>query len=391
VAQSPARRESHLAASVDRRANASPAPCICLAAVSRAENHGRHRRRSRARAGRRPARHPQGTAPRTLSRSSRTYPRAAHLSWRWTRGCRRRPEARLEGVARRKNAIAATPVKTPSGTRVTRATRRGAARGVREGASVTFIYTSARPAEAQMGVELRRTARVREAPNACAAARASARDCRARRHSLCSISRARAVGCRSPWAPGRDRHQRGRLDGAALRRKLDEVAYGMQATPSTWRLVLEAGTSRLAAPHRPRRGEELRRDLEDRLAEARGCGVEPYGPTGTPSGRACTRVHKGAGRGLIGRRPSPHLALRAREPRGCAQPIGVPGDALTSAASPYGWARDGTSARPEITEASRFLLQAAWGARRILSTGASLPVERDRRARVESARVDHAE
>ncbi|HXE84188.1 MAG TPA: amino acid adenylation domain-containing protein, partial [Gemmatimonadales bacterium] len=141
------------------------------------------------------------------------------------------------------------------------------------------------------------------------------------------------------------------MEGRALRSLLEEHrATVMQATPVTWRLLLEAGWRPL--PVMPFRalvgGEPLPQDLAQQLI---GCGVElwnMYGPTETTVWSTCARITD-ASRITIGS-PIANTTVRVLDTRGELSPIGVPGELCiggTGVALGY-WNR------PELT-AERFI------------------------------------
>jgi amino acid adenylation domain-containing protein len=122
----------------------------------------------------------------------------------------------------------------------------------------------------------------------------------------------------------------------------------MQATPATWRLLLEAGwqgDGRLAALCG---GEALPRDLADSLAAAAGSLWNLYGPTETTIWSMLHAVGKG-GRISLGR-PLANTRVYLLSPRLAPVPVGVPGELYIGGA---GLAR-GYRRRPELT-AERFL------------------------------------
>jgi amino acid adenylation domain-containing protein len=152
------------------------------------------------------------------------------------------------------------------------------------------------------------------------------------------------------------------FDGAALKRKLDEGRITvMQATPSTWRMVLEAG---FAGSPRLRvlvGGEALPRDLADKLAERAASVWNMYGPTETTIWSCVHRVRAGAPV-LIGRPIANTLAYVLDAARRLA-PIGVPGELYLGGES----VARGYLGRPELTE-QRFVPN-PFGAGRIYRTG----------------------
>ncbi len=115
-------------------------------------------------------------------------------------------------------------------------------------------------------------------------------------------------------------------DGGALRSLLHRHgATVMQATPVTWRLLLDAGWTG-ASPFRALvGGEALPRDLAERLLAL---GVElwnMYGPTETTVWSTCARIERVAGAITIGR-PIANTTVRVLTHDMCLCPAGVPGE-----------------------------------------------------------------
>ena len=114
-------------------------------------------------------------------------------------------------------------------------------------------------------------------------------------------------------------------DGQALRALLERHGVTvMQATPITWRLLLEAGWE-VRSPFKALvGGEALPRDLATALLAQ---GVElwnMYGPTETTVWSTCARI-RDAARITIGR-PIANTVVRVLDPRRQLCPIGVPGE-----------------------------------------------------------------
>jgi non-ribosomal peptide synthetase component F len=81
------------------------------------------------------------------------------------------------------------------------------------------------------------------------------------------------------------------IDGFRLLRNLENVrATAMQATPASWRLLLEAGFRAPANFKLLCGGEALPRELADRLLQGSGELWNMYGPTETTIWSSCTRV-----------------------------------------------------------------------------------------------------
>jgi amino acid adenylation domain-containing protein len=138
-------------------------------------------------------------------------------------------------------------------------------------------------------------------------------------------------------------------DGARLAEVLDRDATVMQATPATWRLLLEAGwrgNPRLKALCG---GEALSRDLADQLVERTASLWNMYGPTETTIWSAVQRVEGGRSPVPIGR-PIANTQLYVLDTHLQPLPVGVPGELHIGGA---GLAR-GYLNRPEVT-AERFI------------------------------------
>ena len=134
-------------------------------------------------------------------------------------------------------------------------------------------------------------------------------------------------------------------DGAALARLVDHSgATVMQATPATWRMLLDAGWAGRAQLRMLCGGEALARELATRLLP---CGAELwnlYGPTETTVWSAVERVGAGDAAITIGR-PLANTQLHIVDARGQLVPVGVPGELLIGG---LGVAR-GYLARPDLT------------------------------------------
>jgi amino acid adenylation domain-containing protein len=153
------------------------------------------------------------------------------------------------------------------------------------------------------------------------------------------------VGARVEIA-GRDVAADGRLLAALLR---ESGASVMQATPASWRLLLEAGWEGSPAFTILCGGEALTRDLADRLLERAGAVWNLYGPTETTVWSAVARVEPGTGLVPIGR-PVANTRVYVLDARLRPVPVGVAGELYLGGA---GLAR-GYHDRPGLT-AERFL------------------------------------
>lgn len=137
----------------------------------------------------------------------------------------------------------------------------------------------------------------------------------------------------------------------------------MQATPATWRALVEAGW---AGDPRLRilcGGEALPRDLADALLARCGELWNVYGPTETTIWSTCARVTAGVGPVPIGR-PIDNTGIHILDPQGRRVPIGVVGELHIGGA---GLAR-GYRGRPDLT-AERFGPRLATGDERLYRTG----------------------
>ncbi|HEY6390559.1 MAG TPA: amino acid adenylation domain-containing protein, partial [Bryobacteraceae bacterium] len=134
-------------------------------------------------------------------------------------------------------------------------------------------------------------------------------------------------------------------DGKALAALLDDADITMmQATPTTWKLLLEAGWAGRQSLKMLCGGEELTRDLVNELAPRGEALWNMYGPTETTIWSAIHPVIQGAGPVPIGR-PIANTQLYVLDPAGQPTPIGVQGELHIAGA---GLAR-GYLNRPELT------------------------------------------
>jgi amino acid adenylation domain-containing protein len=140
------------------------------------------------------------------------------------------------------------------------------------------------------------------------------------------------------------------MDGLALKALLDRSrATVMQATPITWRLLLEAGWRGAKGFKALVGGEALPKDLADQLI---GLGVELwnlYGPTETTVWSTCARITDTSNGISIGK-PIANTTVYVLDGRNNLCPIGVPGElCIGGAGVTLGYWR-----RPELT-AERFV------------------------------------
>ncbi|HYO13133.1 MAG TPA: amino acid adenylation domain-containing protein [Thermoanaerobaculia bacterium] len=139
-------------------------------------------------------------------------------------------------------------------------------------------------------------------------------------------------------------------DGLALCRRLRESRVDVvQATPSTWRMLLEAGWREPRLGKALTGGEPLSGDLADRLRERADEVWNVYGPTETTVWSSVLRVEETAAVLPIGR-PIGNTQLYVVDPWGNPAPVGVPGELLIGG---EGVAR-GHRGRPALT-AERFV------------------------------------
>jgi amino acid adenylation domain-containing protein len=115
-------------------------------------------------------------------------------------------------------------------------------------------------------------------------------------------------------------------DGALLRSRIHEHRVNvMQATPSTWRLLLAAGFRPPPDFKVLCGGEALARDLATELARYAGSVWNMYGPTETTVWSTCHRLSKTPERILIGK-PIANTSTYVLDARMQPVPVGVPGE-----------------------------------------------------------------
>jgi amino acid adenylation domain-containing protein len=140
------------------------------------------------------------------------------------------------------------------------------------------------------------------------------------------------------------------IDGHALRALLEKEGISMmQATPATWRLLIEAGWRGGAGFRALCGGEALPEDLAEALFERVGELWNMYGPTETTVWSTCERILPGQGSIGIGR-PIGNTQVWVLDDAGALQPIGVPGEICIGGEG----VADGYHRRPELT-AARFI------------------------------------
>jgi amino acid adenylation domain-containing protein len=152
-------------------------------------------------------------------------------------------------------------------------------------------------------------------------------------------------------------------DPRALARLLESSgATVMQATPTTWRMLIDSGWEGLPGLKALCGGEALPPALADELVARVGELWNMYGPTETTIWSTCAHVREVGEAPTIGR-PIANTTLHVLDKRGRPAPIGVPGELLIGGA---GLAR-GYRNRPELT-AERFVA-GDLGAERQYKTG----------------------
>jgi amino acid adenylation domain-containing protein len=135
------------------------------------------------------------------------------------------------------------------------------------------------------------------------------------------------------------------LDGQRLAALLDDAQAGiLQATPATWRLLLDSGWTGRAGLKMLCGGEALQRELADRLLALPGALWNMYGPTETTIWSTLTQVHDTRRPIAIGR-PIAETSVYVLEASGLPAPLGVAGELCIGGA---GVAR-GYRNRPELT------------------------------------------
>jgi amino acid adenylation domain-containing protein len=139
-------------------------------------------------------------------------------------------------------------------------------------------------------------------------------------------------------------------DGTPLRRMLDDPTITiMQATPATWRMLLEVGWHGRAGLRVVSTGEALPRELADRQLPCVDELWNLYGPTETTVYSALCRVTAGEGNILVGK-PVDNTQIHIVDRHMRLLPAGVPGELLIGG--------DGLAAgyvgRPDLT-AEKFI------------------------------------
>jgi amino acid adenylation domain-containing protein len=139
-------------------------------------------------------------------------------------------------------------------------------------------------------------------------------------------------------------------DGLRLRRLIEaEPLTLMQATPATWRMLLDVGWPGKPTMRIISTGEALPRELADRLLPMGRELWNLYGPTETTVYSALCRVEPGTGPIIVGRpvdNTTIHIVDRNMQPL----PVGVPGELLIGGAG----LAAGYRGRPDLT-AEKFI------------------------------------
>jgi amino acid adenylation domain-containing protein len=136
------------------------------------------------------------------------------------------------------------------------------------------------------------------------------------------------------------------LDGHLLLDRLrSSAATVMQATPATWRLLIDSGWQSVPGLRILCGGEALPRDLADELRERASEVWNVYGPTETTVWSSVWRVEPGEGPVSIGR-PIANTRFYVLDEQSNQQPVGVPGEIFIggTGVAPGYWKR------PELTE-----------------------------------------
>jgi len=153
-------------------------------------------------------------------------------------------------------------------------------------------------------------------------------------------------------------------DGHALRTLVEQQrATAMQATPATWRMLVEAGWPGGEHFTALCGGEALPPELAEALLERVGALWNLYGPTETTVWSTCGRIEAGQGGITIGR-PIDNTQVWILDERGELVPVGVPGEIFLGGAG----VALGYHARPELT-AERFVPDPFMPGARLYRTG----------------------
>ncbi|MGW7047354.1 amino acid adenylation domain-containing protein [Streptomyces avermitilis] len=152
-------------------------------------------------------------------------------------------------------------------------------------------------------------------------------------------------------------------DGVALRERVERSAPTvLQATPTTWQMLLAAGWSGDPALRALCGGEPLPPELAGQLTPRVGALYNMYGPTETTIWSTVDRVLPGEA-ATIGR-PIGNTRCHVLDERGVPVPPGIPGELYLSGDG----VADGYLGRPELT-AERFVTAPGGGTGRAYRTG----------------------
>jgi amino acid adenylation domain-containing protein len=153
-------------------------------------------------------------------------------------------------------------------------------------------------------------------------------------------------------------------DGHALKALLeDSRATIMQATPATWRMLIEAGWRGGPGVTALCGGEALPAELAEALLERTGALWNMYGPTETTVWSTCAHIRPGQGDITIGA-PIANTTAWILDDAGQPVPIGVPGELCLGGAG----VALGYHHRPELT-AEKFITAGFLGGARLYRTG----------------------
>lgn len=153
-------------------------------------------------------------------------------------------------------------------------------------------------------------------------------------------------------------------DGVALRALLEQHKVDtMQATPSTWRLLLESGWRGGPQWKALCGGEALPADLAEALLPRVGALWNMYGPTETTVWSTCAQVRPGQGEIVVGR-PIANTQVHVLDDDGAPVPIGVTGELVIAGAG----VTLGYHKRDELT-AEKFIADTAHPGARMYRTG----------------------
>jgi len=146
------------------------------------------------------------------------------------------------------------------------------------------------------------------------------------------------------------------MDGAALAHLLDSAGITlMQATPATWRLLMDAGWSGRSQLRALCGGEALSRKLADEILDRVSELWNMYGPTETTIWSTVERIQRGSHAISIGR-PIANTQVHVLDGSGAVTPIGVAGEICIAGAG----VADGYHGLPGLT-AERFIADAHSG------------------------------